>query len=503
VPVAQTDVWCHGCRFQNILNNNSSKQITCGDFLSPYVNRTLQQTDIQRVIAIYPECSLCSDSSQGLYYRYDAVAPKVKQGHTFYMKTVPDIHRFPSNQVNNITAFLPEIDNTTEMLWEYNPSIVILPASVRERLGNDEFVYLASFRLSSSSYCWDRATQKSLFRINNKFISYLGLAFLRKDLSVAEEGYYTWLPGHRDFRLFVMEDNDEILLTTGNYNIPMYLLAQNESLAESMKLLHNYALTTGMPQVAIHTRHRASMNEAGQRVGDIMDKNLNYFVDADNNRIVEYWPMGPHLVDRMGNMTNLKYYRESDLNESDTTISGNLFEPKPTFGTIEEPFFSRWGKFRPPWGRDRGSTCCIKLSGPSNDTLFVGVSHVNLYKSPFKFPPSFNMSTFIRGYLVYLSRFYAFEPTAPYNIVARSGFFCLGWPSQDERGSSPFQHLGDTLKLVENFVDCPSINFVSGMTLKADDPSTIIIAYGINDCSSRMVEIDVSEIKRLLIGRKE
>jgi hypothetical protein len=92
---------------------------------------------------------------------------------------------------------------------------------------------------------------------------------------------------------------------------------------------------------------------------------------------------------------------------------------------------------------------------------------------------------------------------APYNIVARSGLFCLGWPSHDERGSSPYQHLGYSLKLIEDFDDCPAISFASGMTLKADDPSTAIVAYGINDCTSRMVEIDVSEIKRLLFGRKE
>jgi hypothetical protein len=330
------------------------------------------------------------------------------------------------------------------------------------------------------------------------------LALLRNDLSVVEEGYYSWLTGHRDFRLFVMKDNDEILLTTGNYNIPMYLLSKNESIVKSiMYKLPNYAMSAGMPKVAIHARHRSCTNKAGHRVGGWGDKNLNYFVDADNNRIVEYWPMGPHEVDLMGNTTDSVDIGETRLNISDTIISGNLLEPTPTFGTIEEPFFYKMEKFRPPWARDRGSICCIKLIGPSMDELFVGVSHVNLYKSPFSFPDWYNKSTFIRGFLVYLSRFYAFEMTAPYNIVARSGFFCLGWPSHDERGSSPFQRLGDTLKLIENFEDCPSINFVSGMTLKADDPSTVILAYGINDCTSRMVEIDVSEIKRLLFGRKE
>jgi hypothetical protein len=257
-PVAKIDVWCHGCRSQKILNRPA---LSCGNYLSPYVNQTQHKNDIQKVIAAYPECSFCYECSQGLYYRYDTVAPKIKQGHTFYMKTVPDNHRFPTNQIKNVTDFLPEVNKSTEFLWEYNPSIVVLPTSVRRRLGNDEFVYLASFRLSSSNYCWDHATQKSLFRIRNEFISYLGLALLRKDLSVIEEGYYSWMTGHRDFRLFVMEDNDEILLTTGNYNIPLYLLPRNESLTEPMKHLRNYSWSAGMPQVAIHARHRSCTNK--------------------------------------------------------------------------------------------------------------------------------------------------------------------------------------------------------------------------------------------------
>jgi hypothetical protein len=499
-PVAETDVWCEGCRYQ-ILVTKPSKFTTCGYILPPYNwhNHTQHKLDVQKVIDEYPECSHCLDCSQGLYYRYDTVAPKVKQGHTFYLKSVPAAKRFPTDQINNITKFLSEeSDNTTEMLWEFNPSIVILPASVRRRLRNDEYVYLASFRLSSDTYCWDKSAEESLFRPHDDFISYIGLALLRRDLSVIEEGYYSWMRDHSDFYVFVMEDNDEILLTTGNFNIPLYLLPQNESLTGSMKELRKHGSSAGMPQVAIHARHRSCINKAGQLVATFRDKNLNYFVDADNNRLVEYWPMEPHEVDLMGN--TITYYKEESLNRSNTVISGNLLEPKPTFGTIDEPFRSRVEKPHAPWGRDRGSACCIKLRGPSMDNVLVGISHVRLQRGSFVFPSWFNASTFIRGELLYLSRFYAFEMTAPYNIVAKSGVFCLGWPSKDERGSSPYQHLGDSFKFIEHFDDCPAVNYVSGMTLKADDPSTAIIAYGINDCTSRMIEIDVSEIKRLLFG---
>jgi hypothetical protein len=38
------------------------------------------------------------------------------------------------------------------------------------------------------------------------------------------------------------------------------------------------------------------------------------------------------------------------------------------------------------------------------------------------------------------------------------------------------------------------------MTLKEDDPSTVIIAYGINDCVSRMIEVPVSDLQRQLFA---
>jgi hypothetical protein len=39
---------------------------------------------------------------------------------------------------------------------------------------------------------------------------------------------------------------------------------------------------------------------------------------------------------------------------------------------------------------------------------------------------------------------------------------------------------------------------VSGITEKAGDATKVIIAYGINDCISRLVEVDKSELVRLL-----
>jgi hypothetical protein len=86
-------------------------------------------------------------------------------------------------------------------------------------------------------------------------------------------------------------------------------------------------------------------------------------------------------------------------------------------------------------------------------------------------------------------------------MVAQSGYFCLGFPTQDEQESNPLVRATTWRKLTlgEEF-DCPRIHFVSGMTLKEDDPSTVIIAYGINDCVSRMIEVPVSDLQRLLFA---
>jgi len=76
----------------------------------------------------------------------------------------------------------------------------------------------------------------------------------------------------------------------------------------------------------------------------------------------------------------------------------------------------------------------------------------------------------------------------------------MGYSNSDEEMSAnyytklmsliPFR-LGETN-------NCPHITFVSGMTEKVDDPTRVILSYGINDCTGRIVEIDKSEIVRLL-----
>jgi hypothetical protein len=133
----------------------------------------------------------------------------------------------------------------------------------------------------------------------------------------------------------------------------------------------------------------------------------------------------------------------------------------------------------------------------------------------------------------YLSRLYAFEQEAPFAIVARSGYFCLGFPSpteqndeDDDDGNPPLVQVTLWRKLVlakptsqttsnnnsnstasaaadedeKSLVvfDCPRIHFVSGMTMDATNSSLVIIAYGVNDCLSRFVRVHLEDLIQIL-----
>jgi hypothetical protein len=125
---------------------------------------------------------------------------------------------------------------------------------------------------------------------------------------------------------------------------------------------------------------------------------------------------------------------------------------------------------------------------------------------------------------------YAFEPTPPFNVVARSGFFCLGFAllkrSDDALDgtsqmvvagrSHAVRHLRDDeanesdneqvwgaandykLKINgEVFDNCPAIHFVTGIADKmGDEEETAIVSYGVNDCYPRMIEVS----KKFLVG---
>ena len=105
----------------------------------------------------------------------------------------------------------------------------------------------------------------------------------------------------------------------------------------------------------------------------------------------------------------------------------------------------------------------------------------------------------------YVSFFYAFDPHPPFDLRARSGYFCLGFaPSTvGENEGGLFNHhsaLTFNRKLEQNneIFNCPQISFVSTFVEKVGDPSKTVIGYGLNDCTPRLVEVSKKEVSKLL-----
>lgn len=224
-------------------------------------------------------------------------------------------------------------------------------------------------------------------------------------------------------------------------------------------------------------------------------KNLHYF----NNKyrsFIEIWPGGPHEVASL-DFTNYPYVdRESNTGfEKVELIKALKAEPNATFMTETDIhlFKNRAMLIK----RDSGSTCCVKINWKTDNLeeereLLLGFSHRKTLSHPKRFKYS------------YVSRVYAFEPDPPFNIVARSGFFCLGFASDNEKEVSENEQVRGAandhkMKLwKQEYEGCPRIHFVTGITEKYRDEETVIISYGVNDCYPRMIEVSKEFLMSLL-----
>ena len=233
---------------------------------------------------------------------------------------------------------------------------------------------------------------------------------------------------------------------------------------------------------------------------DYSGKNFQYFKsgmesperdknDKKGKILIEAWPAKPRVVLELDlestNTTSDKYGTRAIL-EMSKHESGHLPDESSTLNASLTKTFIK---------RDRGTACCVRIDNVhfrdlvsdeairSHDYVLVGVAHT---KSQGRMPSSqgdrFN----------YLSRLYAFSPHPPYPLVAISGLLCFGFPRGEEAGADPYAELTQSkrLELYDHQFDCPNIHFVSGITEKVGDDSKMIVAYGVNDCVSRMVEIN-------------
>jgi len=216
-------------------------------------------------------------------------------------------------------------------------------------------------------------------------------------------------------------------------------------------------------------------------------KNMHHFGPG----YIETWPSGPHEYVKVDFVTD----PFDNCRPSNEVLKSPEVEPSASFLTSDQ-------SSKTLIDRDSGSACCVTIRWRNEDEgerhLLLGFSHRKTRKVPKK--NAYN----------YVSRLYAFEMTPPFNIVARSGYFCLGFAAHGDaddeaRQSDNEQVWGSAndyrLTIMNEVYDCPRIHFVTGITEKIDDDEMVIISYGVNDCYPRMIEVPKDFLVRLLQGR--
>ena len=161
----------------------------------------------------------------------------------------------------------------------------------------------------------------------------------------------------------------------------------------------------------------------------------------------------------------------------------------PSFGSELEILANLTSDFRTmrmQAGPHRISTTAhlVHLHDAEGKGLLLGVAHIrrgvgdciNKLCTPFKDSNLADAPPFRWGHH-YTHLFYSLTPHAPFRILGTSREFCLG-SAQDPD-------------------DCESVQFITGLALRGD--STLLAAYGINDCEAKVAELPVKRILDMLL----
>eukprot|EP00584_Thalassiosira_punctigera_P002884 CAMPEP_0172533140 /NCGR_PEP_ID=MMETSP1067-20121228/5940_1 /TAXON_ID=265564 ORGANISM="Thalassiosira punctigera, Strain Tpunct2005C2" /NCGR_SAMPLE_ID=MMETSP1067 /ASSEMBLY_ACC=CAM_ASM_000444 /LENGTH=596 /DNA_ID=CAMNT_0013317735 /DNA_START=475 /DNA_END=2265 /DNA_ORIENTATION=+ len=227
------------------------------------------------------------------------------------------------------------------------------------------------------------------------------------------------------------------------------------------------------------------------------------------------WKPGTHKRRRFKiDRVNMRMVKEV----GNTSESANA--PLPSFSTVDahEDWFP--GDEAPFKEAAHGGACCVSFSvGELNlggakinhhEPLLVGIGHTKVTWKPWYSKKNIPQEKKDRvPHTHYVSLFYAFDPYPPFQIRARSGYFCLGHAPLATGNKLPPSEGGifnsrsiltRNRMLQQNNItfDCPQMSFVSSFIQKAGDRSKTIIGYGLNDCTGRLVEVEKREITRLL-----
>jgi hypothetical protein len=507
------DALCGGCRVAVI-----QKSQTCGSEINKHmaeqkrmnvnVSVTVAVSLVNAAIMVAEKyqstCARCHPSAcseaDKMYWGIAQGAPRVNKGWTHRVDAIPPKHRIPESFIGNLEGFFSNSNNTVEKrqyYYEYNPSIVVLPADQVPNIPGETPVYLASYRISEAHYCMTDEQLKLANPDGHQLPEdFLAFAFLRDDLTKIQDFVLDLRKGNfraHDFRLFALKD--QLYLTGYNFitpfwvNLPMNLPEDMDK--KDISVLHDiFKKDNSGPSLALRTFSSCCTSKSCN------GKNMNYFVGANDTILAETNPVFPHTVEEPD--MKMRCRAAIKARGNDTSISTSTGPEYPSFHSNMERIFAIRGGIIDK-SRHRGSACCGKIQVPDEKSgklknFLVGISHQKYVNRAWRKNPIINYTD-----KAYLSTLYAFEAVPPYRIVARSGSFCFGYPDKEEAKENYYAKLTLARRLTMGEPEnCPFITFVSGITEKAEDPSKVIISYGINDCISRFVEVDKSELVRLL-----
>ncbi|KAL3778123.1 hypothetical protein ACHAWO_008075 [Cyclotella atomus] len=454
----------------------------------------ISDAEMQKEPIRYDKISSLIKTAYGIVHQLPSIPPKRRMIPGTY-----DGYTIPSDAVTNLTYFLQSRirdDEEERPLYLYNPSLLSLDEETIDRtiidnLNVGEAAYIATYRVSNFGNCHGPGRG-----VPATYHNYIGIALLDEDLNIIQQdGEYCDVvidlneqlfgpkrgktpQSLQDCQIYTAPSNPHttifnlLLLQCNEYVMPIRLTVsgafdeQQSTKGEEVTLHNKYG--SKLQLTALHKPYMIIRN----------GKNMHHFGPG----YIETWPSGPHEYVKMD------FSSYPFVNSASMKAPG--LEPDSSYKTPDNNLIDR----------DSGSACCVPIHWAENGEtkqLLMGFSHRKTRKVPKK--DSYN----------YVSRVYAFEPKPPFNIVARSGLFCLGFANHGstdaeitQSDNEQLQGSANDYKLTIQQVeyDCPRIHFVTGITEKLHDQNTVIVSYGVNDCYPRMVEINKSFLVDLLKG---
>jgi hypothetical protein len=521
------DPLCGGCRYSHVPTTWQSG--FCADMITK-VMQTFKTVSLSQAGAHvgtkYPKfCSRClpdaCNASAKKYWRFDDAAPRINFGRTQMVSALPSIYRFPKEAVETANLmkyvdYLARSRTKLTHLFDFNPSVVQLPPDQIPDIPGEMPVYLQSTRMNKNNYCFENENKMEEKlgvgeTLPNKFekverdrkfgvrqnvterfqdgpdLKLFGFSLLRADLSVIQETVIRFDDYPHQFNdLRLHNVFDQLYISSHDWIAPIWLIAPKDMFGKMT--IHNEFLTTNMTITFGLEKHCCTS-------GECQGKNFNYFVDGNNMTMVEIYPMNPHIIEQINLKTTCEESKVANVNTSDAWISYD-FPNTTSFYTDDEIYLHTHQAPTLPYYSERSTACCVSIPDPrkgGSDYLLTGISHAVL---PYLKYGARNMSLQM---LQYTLRLYAFEPFPPYRMVAVSGKFCLPYPDELEAEGNYHTKLSRSIpNVLGHSNECPAITFAPTMIEAADDPSKFILTYGLNDCTARIVEIDKSEITRIL-----